>query len=128
MRRNERGGNNSLMAVILAPAMIVAVGLVVDGGGKLSATREAQAVADEAARSGADAGATAEVHGDQPGSIATTAAKAYLADAGVNGTVTVRDGRVHVATTMTYRTKLVSIIGINTLPASGAASAELVTS
>ncbi|MGH2985332.1 MAG: pilus assembly protein TadG-related protein, partial [Solirubrobacterales bacterium] len=51
---NERGAIATL-TLILAPVMLLAGGLAIDGGNILAAKREAAAAADVAARAGAQA-------------------------------------------------------------------------
>ncbi|MDN5725740.1 MAG: pilus assembly protein [Propionibacteriales bacterium] len=125
-RFDQRGASNTLMAVVLAPALLLGVGLVVDGGGKLNAVREADAAAQEAARAGADAGAVSLVGGGVVSKdAAKRAASAYLADAGVTGTVSVEGRTVTVTATKEYRTMLVSLISINRLDGTATATAEV---
>jgi Flp pilus assembly protein TadG len=52
--RNETGAVSTFLAVI-ALALLMAAGLVVDGGHKINALREASHLADNAARAGAQA-------------------------------------------------------------------------
>jgi len=52
--RNETGAVSTFLAVI-ALALLAAVGLVLDGGHKINALREASHMADNAARAGAQA-------------------------------------------------------------------------
>jgi len=52
--RSERGAVSTFLAV-LALALLAAVGLVVDGGRKVNALRDASQLADNAARAGAQA-------------------------------------------------------------------------
>lgn len=54
------------------------------------------------------------------------AAGAYLAQAGLQGSVSVTGTVVNVAVTSTYECEFLSIMGINTLPVSGTASADVV--
>nr|BFF19754.1 hypothetical protein GCM10025730_32750 [Promicromonospora thailandica] len=50
--RRERGEIN-ILAAGMVPALIIAIGLVVDGGGRLHAEDEAEYAADQAARAAA---------------------------------------------------------------------------
>src|SRR5699024_6062326 len=97
--RDERGGSSSLLAAIVAPLLLVAAGLVVDGGGQLTATRQAQAVAAEAARAGVGAGPS-NLTDTFSAAGARVGAEDYLRRAGVAGTVSVAGGRVTVRTTV----------------------------
>jgi Flp pilus assembly protein TadG len=53
-RDNERG-SLTLFAVVLAFGLLTMVGLVIDGGAKLTAQRHANHLAEQAARAGAQA-------------------------------------------------------------------------
>lgn len=116
--RAERGNALTVLIVLLVPVLIVMVGLVVDGGGRLAAERRAESVAASAARSGADA----HTLGGAP--AARTAAEQHLRAAGVEGEVTVTNGTVTVRTTVPYQTVLVSVIGIDELTGRGGAQAR----
>lgn len=115
---DERGNALSVLVVLLVPVLIVMVGLVVDGGGRLAAERRAESVAAAAARSGADAHAM----GGAP--AAQSAAEQYLRAVGVDGEVTVADHVVTVHTSVPYQTVLVSVIGIDELTGRGSAEAH----
>lgn len=126
----ERGAI-SLFAAVLAVAMILVIGLVVDGGAKIHAQAHAQAVAREAARAGGQAVSVAvAVRGDgarvDP-EAARTAALDHLAGAGVPGTVTITGGTLLVVeTTATYDPVFLSIAGLGTQTVTGHAEARLV--
>lgn len=129
-RRDERG-SVSLFAVVLAVAMIVVIGLVVDGGAKVHAQQYARAVAREAARAGGQAVAGPQaVLGQDPvvdPYTARAAAQAYLDAAGLPGTVTVTGGtHLHVEATAEYTPVFLSIVGAGTQHVTGQADARLV--
>jgi len=124
-------GSISLFAVVLAVAMIVVIGLVVDGGAKIHAQQHAQAVAREAARAGGQAVLGPVVVRGEEAVVdpytARAAAQDYLAAAGLPGTVTVTGGtRLHVQVTASYEPVFLSIVGIGTQQVSGQADARLV--
>lgn len=124
----ERGSVSAWSAVITI-AMLLFVGIAVDFGGQVHAIQHARDVAAQAARAGGEQinapqairgqGATA-----QPNQ-AYAAAATYLAGSGVQGSVSVVGSRVVVTTSAPYSTKFLSIIGINTLPATGRAEARI---
>lgn len=127
LRRADRG-SVSVFFVVAAIAMIALVGLVVDGGGKIRTLQRANAAAAEAARQGGQAiVGPAAVQGDgvQVDAVAAgAAARAYLAQAGVEGTVTVAQGtRLEVTTDMTYTPVFLSWIG--PMPVKGHATVRL---
>lgn len=122
-------GSVSLWAVLAAFCMIIIVGIAVDLGGQAVAEQQARSVAFEAARSGGQ-----QVNLDQVArggqaqtdpAQAATAANTYLANAGVSGSVTVTADTVTVTVTGSYQCSFLSIIGINSLPVRGTASAEM---
>jgi Flp pilus assembly protein TadG len=129
--RDEHGAL-TLFVAILFPALLAFAGLVVDGGTKLDNYQRASSYAQEAARAGAgqvdqsEAYSTATFAVDQPEAIA--AAQAYLAAAGVSGTATpIGNDAIRVTATVTTPTKIVSIIGINTVTSTSTATASLLS-
>lgn len=122
-------GSVSLMLVVAVLALLIAVGLVVDGGQKLRSTQRADDAAAEAAR--------AAVLSVQPGSTvrgltprtdsaaAIRAAQDYLSGVGVAGSVQVSDGRVQVTTTSTFTPSFLSLIGLGRQTVTGQADARL---
>jgi Flp pilus assembly protein TadG len=138
--RDAERGSITLMLAALSVALIALAGIVIDGGVKLRAAENADAIAQEAARAGAGivnqstAYSTGTFVVDQ--SQAITAARAYLAaaahggmaDASVRGAVAAQ-GRdsIRVTVTVTEPTSVLSIIGIDSMSSTGAATASLVT-
>jgi hypothetical protein len=131
-RRGDEG-QISLLVLVLTIAVLAMIGLSVDGGGKIRALQRADHLAAEAARAAGQAlQAPQAIQGGpkviDPGA-AVTAAHAYLAAAGVTGTVTVWPDRQHVTITVsiTYQTRFLALVGIDTLTATRHATAVLVT-
>ncbi|MFJ5218712.1 hypothetical protein ACIP98_28825 [Streptomyces sp. NPDC088354] len=126
----ERGGIAVFLAVCTV-ALLAIAGLVLDGGGKLSATERADALALEAARAGGQAlDAAAAITGTAirvDPVAARAAAAAYLQHAGVHGTVTVSDDdtQLTVTVTSTYTTRFLPVIGINSMDVTGHGTAAL---
>lgn len=128
-------GSFSLMLVVMTVALLALAGLVVDGGTKLDEAENANAVAEEAAQAGAgmvnqgNAYSTGAFTVDQNQALA--AARAYLASvagAGYTGSVTaVGTDSIRVTVTATQPTRILSIIGIDSMTATGSATASLVT-
>jgi hypothetical protein len=121
----------SLFFAVAAVGMLVVIGLVVDGGGKVRALQEADAVAAEAARHGGQAvQAGTAIRGqdtvvDPP--LAIAAAERYLAAAGVSGSVDIVAGtRLRVTTTTTYTPVFLHVIGIGSMTVTGDAQVRLV--
>lgn len=125
---DDERGSISLWAALAALCMIVIVGIAVDFGGQAVAEQQARSVAFEAARTGGQqVNLDQLVRGGQAQTDpykAASAANAYLADAGVVGSVTVNSDTVTVTITSSYQCSFLSIIGINSLPVTGTASAD----
>lgn len=124
-------GSVSLFAVVLTVAMIVVIGLVVDGGAKLHAQQHAQSVAREAARAGGQAvTAAVAIRGDGAEAdpyTARAAAQDYLTASGLPGTVTITGGtRLRVEATATYEPVFLGIVGAGTQTVTAHAEARLV--
>jgi hypothetical protein len=124
-------GSISLFAVIFFIALFAAAGLVVDGGAKIRAAREASAIAEETARAGAGrvdrdrAYASGGTFIVDPNS-ALAAARSYLARSGASGSVSIGgDQRITVTATVRKPTVLLSLIGIGGVDATKTASASL---
>jgi Putative Flp pilus-assembly TadE/G-like len=125
-------GSITLMLVALFVALIALAGIVIDGGAKLNQAENATAIAQEAARAGAgmvnraNAYSTGSFTVDQGQAI--VAAEGYLASAGYHGTVTpVGTESIEVTVTVTQPTRVLSIIGIDSMTSTGSATASLVT-
>ena len=125
---DQRGMSLSPFVVGILPALLIMIGLVVDGGAQSAAQRRAEGLAAAAARAAADdTAATRLAGGTVDVAHAIARAQAVIATRpGVTGEVTVDDGRVSVRTHATVSTVLLSLIGINQLPAHGSAEADLV--
>jgi Flp pilus assembly protein TadG len=131
-------GSITLMLLALFVALIALAGIVIDGGAKLNQAENANAIAQEAARAGAGMVNQANAYANGTFTVdpaqAVAAAQDYLAsndyDAanGYTTTVaTVGTESIRVTVTVTSRTHVLSIIGIDTMTSSGSATASLVT-
>ena len=129
-RRGERGGSQSILLLGVVVALVLSAGLVVDGGRKTAAARDAEAVAAGAARAGLNAGATGRLAGRSNTGAAVSAARSFLAGApDVSGSVQLLPGgRLRVTTQSTTSTRYLSIVGINTVTGRGEATADLIES
>ena len=129
-RPHGQDGSVSLLLVVMVVGLLIAVGLVVDGGQKLRSSQRADDAAGEAARAAVlsiEPGTT--IRGQRPRvdqAAARRSAEDYLQRAGVSGSVTVGDGRVQVRTTSSFTPSFLSIIGLGTQTVTGQASARLV--
>jgi Flp pilus assembly protein TadG len=125
-------GSLTLLLACLMVALLALAGLVIDGGRKLNQSASAYAIAQEAARAGAGMVDRSAAYRSGTFSVdqgqALAAARAYLADAGYTGSVS-SDGtrKIRVTVTISGRTLVLSLIGIDTMTSTGSAVASLVT-
>ena len=130
-RGDRERGSVSLFFVMVTLALLVIIGLVVDGGAQIRNRQRADTSAQEAARAAGQAvNPAAAINGDgaqiQLGT-AQAAAQQYLASAGVQGNVTTTGGTtVHVHTTTTYSPAFLGVIGVGSLSASADADVRVV--
>lgn len=123
-------GAITLFAVLMVLVLLLAAGLVIDGGTKLAAARQATGLAEEAARAGAEqinvqhAYTAGGPYIPSP-AAAAAAASGYLAAAGHPGTVTVTGTAITVSVTITEQTAILSLIGIGSVTGHGSATAYL---
>lgn len=124
----ERGSSN-LFLILTVVTLIVLVGLVVDGAGKVQTSAQAQHVAASAARAATGALAAGVIEGEPLAIDAATAEQAaldYVAAAGMTGTAEVSGDTITVSVETSYETLFVSLIGVSSLPAGGTATAQLI--
>lgn len=130
--RHPEEGSITIFVVAFCLALLAAAGLVVDGGAKLRAARQASATAEEAARAGAGRINVdrAYAHGGRfviDRNDAVAAARAYLTSSRTTGTVTAASPRaIRVTVTISKPTALLSLIGIGHVSATKTATADLV--
>jgi len=128
IRQLDERGAISLFVIVITVALLAAIGLVVDGGGKIRALERADEAAREAARAGSQMlDVPAAVRGERvevdPGA-GGRAARAYLAATGVQGTVSVSGGLVTVSTRVEYRPVFLGLVGVGPVAVTGEASAR----
>ncbi|MEU6379274.1 pilus assembly protein TadG-related protein [Streptomyces sp. NPDC046909] len=124
----DDNGQVTPFVVILAAAVVMFAGLVVDGGLALAAKVRAIGEAQEAARAGAQAldlaayrdSGTVRLVPDQ----VRTLTHAYLASTGDTGTVTVDDDTVTVTVAAHQHTQLLGLLGVDSLSVTGTGSAH----
>ncbi len=121
--RSERG-SVLLFVVVFVFALLLAVGFVVDGSGRMNAVQRAESVAREAARFAGQAMTSDAVRGTgttiNP-AAGRAAAQRYLAAADVTGTVTIVGSTVHVETRVAFEPVLLTIIGLGRVTVTGEA-------
>ena len=124
----ERGSVSAWVATTAVAALLL-VGIAVDFGGQVHAQQHARDVAAQAARAGGEQVAAASAIRGVGASVDPTAAyqaaATYLAGSGVEGSVSVVDATIVVTTSAPYATKVLGIVGIDTLPATGHAEARI---
>jgi Flp pilus assembly protein TadG len=129
--RHERGSVTIWLA-LASFVMIVLVGVAVDLSGQVYAQQHARDIAAQAARTAGQQidtaqgvrGAGAQTNPAQ----AVTAAKAYIAAAGMSGDATITGGGTTITVTVvdTYVTKFLSIVGLEQLRVTGSAETRVV--
>ncbi len=123
-------GSITLWFLLASVAMIIVLGLAVDLGGQVYTQQRARGVAAQAARTaGQQIGAPQAIRGtavEASPARAAQAARNYLRASGMAGSVDVNGTTVVVHTSDIYKTKFLSIIGLNTLPATGKAEVRIV--
>ncbi len=130
----ESGGGEHGAAVVfvvgLTTALLLLAGLVYDGGQILAARREAYAIADNAARAGAQAVDLDALRAGRPLYLEPASAKAaasnYLERLGWEGTVTVTGDTVQVRVSHTVPLLVLRMIGIQARTVAGIGQARIV--
>ncbi len=125
-------GSVTLFLAITVVGLLVLAGLIVDGGAKVRAAQRADRVAAEAARAAGQALDVVAVL--DAGSVrvdrraAVVAAQQYLADAGVDGAVTVTAGGagLQVRTHAQAPTVFLGLVGVTEFSVTGSAEVVLV--
>lgn len=121
----ERGLSVTTLVAGVFPMMLLCAGLAVDGSERAHASRHVSVAAAQAARAGSDAAAAERLTGGSGVGQAQAAARRSLADHGVSGTATYRDGRLRVEATQTVNTTFLTLIGVHQLHVHAEAEAEL---
>ena len=131
--RERGGGAVSVPGAVRLLALLGVAGLAVDGARKAQHIATADAIAEEAARAGAqaiDPAAAAQGIARIGPATARAAAQHYLDTAATDrtlaGTVIVAGDRVHVEVTLTAPTVLLGLAGIDTVTTTGSADAALI--
>ncbi|GGK36798.1 membrane protein [Pilimelia terevasa] len=129
---DDRGGV-SVFVAMLAPVLLLLVGLVVDGAGQVRALQRADNVAAQAART---AGQAIDLPAAVAGGVkridpaaANEAASRYLLRAGATGTATVAPDRqsVTVTATISHQPLLLGAFGYGSRDITGEATARILT-
>jgi len=125
----RQDGSISLLLAVAVLGLILAVGLVLDGGLKLRSTQRADDAAAEAARAAVLSVAPGDTVRGLPPRVdpaaARRAAQDFLSRAGLTGTVTVADNQVEVRTRVTFTPSVLTLIGVGPQTVQGSARARL---
>ena len=125
--RAADSGQITAFVVVMATALVLLAGLVLDGGLTLAARERALGLAQEAARAGAQ-GINLAVY-RQSGNLvlspplAAADAQQYLASTGSQGTVHVTGNVVTVTVTITQRMQILDAAGLSAITVHASASA-----
>ena len=118
------GGGISFLMLGAAVALLMVLGLVLDGSAKAHALDRANQLAYEAARAGLQ---TVNPSASTVDVVAVDAAvDKYLAAHGVSGTAAIADQQVIVEVTITEPTKMLLMVGIDSMTVTGHGTANLV--
>ncbi|MBD0742955.1 TadE/TadG family type IV pilus assembly protein [Streptomyces sp. CBMA152] len=126
-------GSMSLFFALSALAILMVLGLLVDGGGALNAANRATSLAQEAARTAGQQLNTAQaVEGTAitvDPDAAAGAARDYLAARNVDGDVAITDGgqTLNITVHDAYHTFFAQLLGKSTINVTGTAHAHLHT-
>jgi Flp pilus assembly protein TadG len=130
-RRHDERGSITVWMGLASFVMIFLVGLAVDLGGQVHAHERVHDVAAQAARAGGEeVEGAAAIQGREltiNPATARAAAQRYLDVAGVDGTVSIRNGNTITVTVHDrYDPQFLGLIGINRLDVTGTATARLI--
>ncbi|PZS23923.1 MAG: hypothetical protein DLM54_00425 [Acidimicrobiales bacterium] len=130
-RHRDEAGVFTAMVAVLATALFLLVGVVVDGGRAIAAHEQATAEGEQAARAGADALSRPSLHTGPivpDASAGVAAAEAYMVQAGHPGITSVSGNMVNVrVSSYPVPTTLMGLLGFSALSVGGQGSAQAVT-
>lgn len=127
IRQRDDHGASSAIVVLFAVALLAVAGLVIDGGYALGAKRQAMNSAEQAARAGADSlnqAALRDGRAEVDPTRAVAAAERYLHSIGLKGSVNVTGDTVSVTVTGRQDTKILTAVGISSIPIEATATAR----
>lgn len=126
----SESGTVTILVVGLSTALLMVAGLLFDGGQILAARREMFAVADNAARAGAQAIDLGALRAGAPAQLESAAAEAaargYLDRLGHDGSVRVTGDEVAVTVSTTVDLALLSAVGLEARTVTGTGHARIV--
>lgn len=123
----DRGSALGIWLVIISLAATMLLAIVVDGGHKMASEREAQRVAEQAARLASDQLTleSARAGGSEIDPVqASTAVQSYLGGTDMSGAVDVNGNSVTVTIHTSYQTHFLAAFGMDTLAVEASANAQ----
>lgn len=123
-RSDAGSGGMTLLLLVSSIALMMILGLIVDGGAKARALDHAGAIASEAARAAAATYRPGDVAIDW--AAANAAAQDYLAASGATGAITVAGLDVAATATLHQFTVFLPLVGIDEFTVTGSAQAQVV--
>jgi hypothetical protein len=117
------------LVLILAVAMVIIAGVIVDGDGKTRSLQQALTIAQGAARAGTNAATGDAINGDAfnlSPIAAVNAAQNYIHDTAATGTARVIGDQVIVTVDLTYTPKILGDFGFGPMPVHATAAAKLI--
>ena len=129
MKRRDERGSAAIFVVLMVAAMLVAAGLVIDGGYALAKRRELANQAEQAARVGADALSEASLRDGGAPRVNPVRARAaidrYLTEVDAPPPIVEINGdTVTVGLTSRQSTVILSVAGITSIPVAASGSAR----
>lgn len=128
MKKKLEKGQTSILTVLVTISIFLVIGLVVDGGAKLTAASEASGIAQQAGRTGAQslAGLNESTPRIDPASAAAKARK-YIQATGKTGSAKVTSpNTIQVSVTASKPTIFLSLLGITKVSATRTISVNLI--
>lgn len=126
--KNRERGSFLVVFAVLAPAVLILAMFAIDQGSKIVAARKAETSAQEAARAAGQYLTPQVINGVNAPidtSKAAGAARTYLREAGVSGTVRVSGQTVSVTTSVPWTPTVLGAIGVDGKTLTGNATARV---
>jgi len=128
-QRHDERGSAAIFVMLMVVALLVAAGLVIDGGYALAKRRQLTNQAEQAARVGADALSEASLRDGGDPRVNPARARAaidrYLTGVGApRPTVAISGDTVKVGLASSQRTVILSVAGITSIPVAATGSAR----
>lgn len=123
-RSDAGSGGMALMLAVSSVALMMILGLIVDGGAKARALDHAGAIASEAARAAAATYRPGDIAIDW--AAANAAAQDYFTASGATGAITIAGLDVAATATLQQSTVFLPLVGIDEFAVTGSGRAQVV--